>query len=86
MTTRKTKALTICNFVGKAMSLLFNKLSRLVITSSKEQASFNFMAEVTNYSDIGGPKITFLTVSVVPPSICHEVMGLDAMILVFLMC
>ena len=47
MTTAKTIALTRWTFVDKVMSLLFNMLSRLVITSSKEQVSFNFMAEVT---------------------------------------
>ena len=63
------------------MSLLFNMLSRLVINfSSKEQASFNFMAAVTICSDFGAQKIKSVTAS---PSICHEVMGLDAMILVF---
>ena len=54
MTTGKTIALTRWTFVGKVMSLLFNMLSRLVISfSSKEQASFNFMAAVTIYSDFG---------------------------------
>ena len=51
--------------------------------SSKKQASFNFMAAVTICSDFGAPKIKFATVSTVSPSICHEVIGLDAMILVF---
>ena len=44
---------------------------------------FNFMAVVTISSDFGAPKIKSVTVSVVSPSICHEMMGLDAMILVF---
>ena len=44
--------------------------------------SFNFMAAVTICSDFGAPQIK--SVSDVSPSICHEVMGLDAMILVFL--
>ena len=43
MTTGKTIALTRWTFVGKLMSLLFNMLSGLVIASSKEPASFNFM-------------------------------------------
>ena len=43
MTTGKTVALTRRTFVGKVMFLLFHMLSRLVITPSKEQASFNFM-------------------------------------------
>ena len=50
--------------------------------SSKEKVSFNFMAAVTICSDFGAPKVK-VTVSAVPPSICHEVMGLDAIILVF---
>ena len=59
-------------------------LSRLVITFiSKEQVSFNFMAAITICSNFGAPpKTKSATVS---PSICHEVMGLDAMILVFRM-
>ena len=46
--------------------------------------SFNFMAAVTICSDFGAPKIKSLTVSIVPPSICHEAMGPDAMHLSFL--
>ena len=53
MTTGKTIALTRWTFVGKAMFLLFNMLSRLVITSFKEQTSFNFMAAITICSDFG---------------------------------
>ena len=45
--------------------------------------SFNFMAAVTICSDFGAPKIKSVTVSIVSQSICHEVMGLDAIILVF---
>ena len=51
--------------------------------SYREQASFNFMAAVTICSDFGAPKIKPLTVSIVFPSVCHEVVGPDAMILVF---
>ena len=51
--------------------------------SSKEQVSFNFTAAVTICSDLEPKKIKSVTVSIVSPSICHEVMGLDAMILVF---
>ena len=50
MTTGKTIALTIWTFVGKVISLLFNMLSSF---SSKEQASFNFLAAVTIHSDFG---------------------------------
>ena len=46
--------------------------------SSKEQASFNFI-----YSDFGAQENKSVTISIVSPSVCHEVMGLDAMILVF---
>ena len=54
MTTGKTIALTTRSFVGKLMSLLYNMLSRFVIQlSSKELASFNFMAVVTVCSDFG---------------------------------
>ena len=72
--------------VGKVMSLLFNMLSRLVIAFfSKKQASFNFVAVVTICSDFGAPEIKSVTVSIVSPSICYEVMGPDALILVFWM-
>ena len=58
MTTGKTTALTRRTFVGKVMSLLFNMLSLVGHNfSSKEQASFYFMAEVTICSDFGAPKI-----------------------------
>ena len=53
MTTGKTTALTRQTFVSKIMSLLFNMLSGLVITSSKVQTSFNFMAAITICSDFG---------------------------------
>ena len=56
MTTGKTIALTRQSFVGKVMSLLFNMLSRLVIISSKEQASFNFMVAGTICSHFGAPQ------------------------------
>ena len=59
-------------------------LSRSVIAFfSKEQTSFNFMAAVTICSDFGAQKIQFVTVSIVSPPIGHEMIGLDAMILVF---
>ena len=80
MTTGKTKALTRWTFVGKVMSLLLNMLSSF---SSKEQASFNLKAAVTICSDFGAQKIKSVTGSIGSPSICHEVMGPDAMILVF---
>ena len=71
------------------MSLLYNMLSRLVKAFLPRSelprhmvSPFNFMAAVTICSDFGAPK-NKVTVSIVSPSICHEVMGPDAMILVF---
>ena len=77
-TTGKTTALTRWTFVGKVISLLLHMLSRLVITFPKEQASFNFMAAVTICRDSGPQNI----VCHCDPSICHEVMEPDAVILV----
>ena len=54
--TEKNKALTRWTFVGKEMSLLFNAVQVDRNFSSKEQASFNFMAAVTICSDFGAPK------------------------------
>ena len=65
------------------MSLFFNMLSRLVITFLPRSKCLNFMAAVTICSDFGAPKIKSVTVSTVSLSICHEVMGPDAMIFVF---
>ena len=81
MTTGKTIALTIQTFVGKVMCFLFDRLS----SSSKEQASLYFMDAVTIYSNFGAQKTKSVTVSIVYPSICHEIMWLDAMILAFWM-
>ena len=83
MATEKTITLTRHTFVGKAMSLLFNVLSRLVIAFLPRRNSFQFMAAVTTAVILEPKKIKSVTVSIVSPSICHEVMGLDAMILVF---
>ena len=80
MSTGKTIALNIQTFVDKVMSLLFNMLSRFL---SKEQVSFNFMAAATIHSDLKPKKIKSVTASTFSPFICHEVMGLDGMILVF---
>ena len=84
MTTGKTIGLTRWTFVGKVMSPLFNMLSRLGHNFlSKEQASFNFMAAITICSDFGAPRNKVSTISTVSPSTCQEMMGPDAMILVF---
>ena len=86
MTTGKTIALTRRTFVGKVMSLLFNMLSRLVITflpRSKRLLISWLQSPSAVISE--PPKIKSDTVSTVPPSISHEVMGPDAIILVFWM-
>ena len=84
ITTGKTIDLTRWTFVGKVMSLLYNMLSRLVIAFLPRSKCLNFMAAVTICSDFGAPpEIKSVTVSIVSPSICHEVMGLDAMNFVF---
>ena len=85
MTTGKTIALTSWTFVGKVMSLLFNMLSRLVITCLPRSKRLDFMVAVTICSDFGAPQNKSATVSTVSPSISHEVMGPDVMILVFWM-
>ena len=84
MTTGKTIALTGQTFVGKAMSLLFNMLSRLVITFlPRSKCLLISRLQSPSAVILKPPKIQSLTVSIVSPSIYHEVMGPDAMILVF---
>ena len=84
MTTGKTKALSRQTFVGKVMSLLFNMLSRLVITFlPRSKRLLISWLQSTSAVILEPPKIKSVTVSIVSPSICHEVMGLDAVILVF---
>ena len=76
MTTGKTIALTRRNFVGKVMSLLFNKLSRLVITFLQRSKCLLISWLQSPSAVILEPKIIKSdTVSTVSPSICHEVMG-----------
>ena len=77
-------ALTIWTFVGKVVFLLFNMLSRFAKSfTSKEQVSFNFMDTVTVHMILESKKIKSVTTPTFSPSICLEVMGLDAIILVF---
>ena len=84
MTTGKTIALTRQTFVGKVMSLLFNMLSRLVITFLPKSKHLLISWLQSPSAVILEPqKLKSDTVSTVSPSIHHEVMGLDAMILVF---
>ena len=82
----KTIALTRWTFAGKVMSLLFNMLSRLVITFlPRSKHLLISRLQSPSAGILEPPKIKSATVSTVSPSICHEVMGLDAMILVFWM-
>ena len=84
MTTGKTIALTRQTFVGKVMSLLFNTLSRFLTAFLPRSKRLLISWRHSPCAVILEPKkIKSLTVSIVSPSICHEVMGLDAMILVF---
>ena len=82
--TGKTIALTRRTFVGKVMSLLFNTLSRLVIVFlSRSKRLLLSWLQSPSAVILEPRKIKSLTVSIVSPSVCHEVMGLDAVILVF---
>ena len=84
MTTGKTIALTRWTFVSKVMSLLFNMLSRLVIAFLPRSKHLLIpWLQSPSVVILEPRKIKSLTVSIVSPFICHEVMGLDAMILVF---
>ena len=84
MTTGKITALTIWTFVRKVMSLLFNKLSRFVIAFlSRNKHLFISWWQSPLAVILEPKKIKLATVSIVSPTICYEVMGLDAMILVF---
>ena len=85
ITTGKTTALLIWTLVSKVMSLLFNMLSRLVIAFLPRSKCLNFMAAVTICSDFGAQENKVSPVFIVSPSICHEVMGPDAMIFVLWM-
>ena len=86
MTTRKTIALTRQTFVGKVMSLVFNMLSRLVITLLPRSKHLLISWLQSPSAVILEPsKIKSVTISIPSPSLCHEVMGPDAMILVFCM-
>ena len=84
MTTGKTIALTRRTFVGRVMSLLFNMLSRLVTTFLPRSKHLLISWLQSPSAMIWEPqKIKSDTVSTVHPSISHDVMGPDAMILVF---
>ena len=84
MTMGKTIALTRQTFVDKVMSLLFNMLSRLVIIFflRSKRLLISWLHSLSAVI-LEPPKIKSVTVFTVSPSICHEVAGLDAMILVY---
>ena len=84
MTTGKTIALTRQTFVGKVMSLLFNMLSRLVIAFlPRSKHLLISWLQSPSAVILEPPKIRSVIVFTVSPSVYHEVMGPDAMILVF---
>ena len=85
-TTGKTIALSRCTFVGKVMSLHFNMTSSLVIAFlPRSKHLLIFWLQSPSAVILEPPKIRSHIVSIVSPSICHEMMGPDAMILVFWM-
>ena len=83
MTTGKTIALTRQTFIGKVMSLLFNMLSRLVITFLPRSNCLLISWLQSPSGDFGAQENKVSHGFHCFPSVCHEVMGLDAMILVF---
>ena len=88
MTTGKTIALTRWTFIDKLMSLLFNTLSRFVIVSSSPPRSKHLLISWLQPPSavlLCPPKIKPVTVSVVSPPICHEVMWSDPGIFTFWM-
>ena len=84
MTTGRTIALTMQTFVHKVMSLLFNTLSRFLLAFlPRSKCLLISWLQSPSAMIWEPPKIKSDTVSTVSPSICHEVMGPDVMILVF---
>ena len=84
VTTGKTTALTKWTFVSKVMSLLFNTLSRLVTAFLAKSTHFLISwLQSPSAVILEPPKMKFVTVSIISLLICHEVMRLDVMILVF---
>ena len=84
MTTGKTIALTMWTFVGKVISLLFNTLSRFVIAFLpwSKQLLISWLQSLSAMI-LEAKKVKSITISTVSPTVCHEVMELHAMILVF---
>ena len=86
MTTGKTIALTRWTFVGQVMSLFFNTLSRFVIALlSRSKHLLILWLQSPSTVILEPQKIKSVTVSIVPSSICHEILGPGAMILIFWM-
>ena len=84
MTTGKTIALMIRSFVGKVMSLLFNVLSRFVIAFlPRSKCLLISWLQPPSAVILKPKKIKSVTVSIVPPSLCHEVTRPNAMIFAF---
>ena len=84
MTTGKTIALTRQTSVSKVMSLRFNMLSRIVIAFlPRSRCHLISWLQSPTAVILEPKKIKSVTVSIVSPSICHEVMGQDAMIFIF---
>ena len=86
MTTGKTIALIVWIFVAKVMSLLFNMLSKFVIAFlPRIKCLLISWLHSPSAVILESKKIKFVTVSIVSPSICHEVMRLDSMLFSFQM-
>ena len=86
MTPGKTIALTIWTFVSKVMPLLFNMLSRFVIAFlPRSKCLLISWQQSPSAVILESKKIKSVIISIVSPSVCHEVMGVDAMFLVFSM-
>ena len=84
MTTGKTIALTRWTFVGQVMSVLFYMLSRLVIAFlPRSQRLLMSCLQSLSAVILETKKLNSVSASTFPPSICHKVMGLDAIILIF---
>ena len=85
MTTGKIIALTRRMFVGKVMSLLYNILSRLVIAFLPRNKCLliSWLQQSPSAVILEHKKLKSVTVSIILPSVCYEVIGLDTMILVF---
>ena len=84
MTTGKTITLTRQTFVGKVMSLLFNMLSRFVIAflPRSKRLLISWLQSLCAVT-LEPRKIKFVTISIASPSLCNQMMGLDAIVFVF---